>query len=113
MLLRGADDGDPPSVRPGEAAQLAEKIVDLPAVADRVAAHQRGAVHDAVGEEGSSPRGEEVALVAAQGEEGKAVAAVRLDERPRGPSLPHGLRDGVAEGPEPEVEGGDAEGDDD
>ena len=104
MRLGGADHREPPAVRASDAPELGEELVDLGLVADRIAADERRARDDAVREEGSPRRREEVALVAPQREEGEAVAAVRVDERARDPPLPHRLRDRVPERPQPEVE---------
>src|SRR6476469_3783636 len=111
MLLRGAHDRESPATRADDSAELAEEGVDLLVGADGVAADERGSCHDAVGEKGAARRREEVALVAPQREEGEAVAAIRVHERPCRPPLADRLRDGLTEGPEPEVEGCDAERD--
>ena len=78
-------------------------------VAHRVAADQRRARDDAVREERAPGRREEVALVAPQREERQAVVPVRVDERACDPPLADGLRDGVRQRPQPEVERGEAE----
>ena len=84
-----ADDREPPAAGADEPPQLGEEVVDLRLVADGIAADERRAGDDAVREEGAARGREEIALVAAQREEGEAVAAVRLDERPRDPPLAH------------------------
>ena len=83
MLVERADDREPPAVRVRDAPELREQRVELRLVADRVAADERGAGDDAVGEERAPRRREEVALVAPQREEREAVAAVRVDELAR------------------------------
>src|SRR5205085_1409211 len=62
------------------------------------------AVDDAVGQERAAARREEVALVAAEREEGEAVAAVLADESLRVPALRRGLARPQGERPEPQVE---------
>ena len=98
-------------MRAGDAPQLGEELVDLRLLPDRIAADERRAGDDAVGEERPARRREEIALVAAEREEGEAVGAVRVHERARHPPLPHRLRDSLSERPQPEVEGGEAEDD--
>ena len=105
VLLGRADDRESPAARARDASQLRKQRVDLRLVADGIAADERRARDDAVGEERAAGRREEIALVASQREEREAVAAVAVDERPRDPPLAHRLRDGVAERPQPEVEG--------
>ena len=110
MHVGCADDRQPPAAGADETAQLREQVVDLGLVADGIAADECRPGDDAVREEGA-PRGrEQVALVAAQREEGEAVAPVGLDERPRDSPLPDRLYDGVAERSQPEVEREEAEG---
>ena len=110
MHVGCADDGQPPAAGADETAQLREQIVDLGLVADGISADECRPGDDAVREEGT-PRGrEQVALVAAQREEGEAVAPVSLDERPRDSPLPDRLYDRMAERSQPEVEREDAEG---
>ena len=111
VRVGGADDREPPAARAGDPAQLREEVVDLRLVADRIAADEGRSRDDAVGEKGAARRREEIALVAAQGEEGKAVAAVRVDQLPRHAPLPHRLRDSVSERTQPEVERERAEDD--
>ncbi len=111
VLLGRAHHRQPPPVRARAAPQFGEQQVDLGVVADGIAADEGRPRDDAVGEESAAGRREEVALVAPQREEGKAVAAVSLDQRARHAALPHRLGDGVAERPQPEVEGEEAEGD--
>ena len=91
-----------------DAPELGEQRVELRGVADRIAADERGARHDAVGEERATRRREEEALVAPQREEGEAVAAVLLDELARDPPLAHRLRDRLRQGPQPQAEHGEA-----
>ena len=110
MRVGGADDREPPAARAGDPAQLREEVVDLRLVADRIAADEGRSRDDAVGEKRAARRREEIALVAPQGEEGEAVAAVGLHKRPRGPPLADRLRDDLAERPQPKVEGEEAEG---
>jgi hypothetical protein len=63
-----------------EALEVGEQRVELVRIADGVAADEGCAGDDAIGEEGAVRRGEVVALVAPEGEEGEAVAPVRVDE---------------------------------
>jgi hypothetical protein len=96
---------EPPPVRVHDPPQLREQVVDLSIVADRVPADEGGSRDDAIGEEGAARRREEIALVASQGEEREAVTPVFVHQRPRHAPLRDGLRDGMAERPQPEVEG--------
>ena len=111
MRVGGADDREPPAARAGDPAQLREEVVDLRLVADRIAADEGRSRDDAVGEKRAARRREEIALVATQGEEGKAVAAVHVDQLPRHAPLPHRLGDSVSERTQPEVERERAEDD--
>ena len=88
---------EPPAARTDEASQLGEERLDLRLVTDGIAADKRRSRHDAIGEEGAPGPREEVALVAAQREEGKAVAAVGVDQARMKPPLPNRLRDRVPE----------------
>ena len=99
VLLGGADDREPPAAGANETAQLREEVVDLRLVADGIAADEGRSTDDAVGEKRAPGGREEVALVASQGEEGEAVAAVGLDQVTGDPPLPHRLGDGIPEGP--------------
>src|SRR5581483_1025638 len=78
LRVRRAEHGEPPAVGPHERAELGQERVQLVLVPDRVAAHERGSGDDAIGEECTSRRREEVALVAPEREEGQAVAPVRV-----------------------------------
>ena len=82
-VSRCAEHREPPAARARDAPELGEQRVELRLVADRIAADERRAADDAVGEERAPRRGEEVALVAPQREEREAVAAVRVDELAR------------------------------
>ena len=107
LLAARPEDRDPPAVRAREPAELGQQLVELVLVPDGIAADERGACDDPVRQEGAPVRREQVALVAAQGEEGQAVAAVGLDEPPRGAPLFDGLADAGRERPEPEIERAD------
>ena len=87
-------------MRAREALQLGEELVDLVVVSDRVAADEGRSPDDAVREESAAGRREEIALVVPQGEEGEAVAAVGIHERPDQPPLPHRLGDGLPQRPQ-------------
>src|SRR5207237_4920390 len=86
-LRARAEDRDPPGAVVGEAPEGGEEFRDVAGLADRVAADERAAVHDAVGEERAPARREEVALVAAEREEREAVVAVLANEPLREPPL--------------------------
>ena len=104
MLLGRAEDGEAPAVRLCDAPELGEQRVELLLVADRVGADERGAGDDAVREERPPRRREEVALVAAEGEEREAVAAVRVHERASDAALADGLPRRLRDRAEPEEE---------
>src|SRR5205085_4363764 len=105
VRLGCAEHGEAPAVRANDAPELGQERVELGLFADWIAADERRARDDAIHEERLPRRREEVALVAAQGEEGEAVAPICVDERARNAPLPHRLRDLVRERPQPEVQG--------
>src|SRR5581483_12115922 len=109
LRRRRPDHRQPPAAGAAEAAELREERVELVFVPYRVAADERRAGDDAVGEERAPSRREQVALVPTESEEREAVLPVALHERPRGAPLRDGLRHGLPERPQPEVEPGEPE----
>ena len=95
QALRRPEHGEAPPARMRDSPELEKQGVELLLVTDGIAAHERRAPDDAVGEKRAARRREEEALVAAQREEREAVAAVGLDELSHEPPVAHRLRDHV------------------
>ena len=98
------EDRHPPAARLRDPAELRDELAGFGLVADRVTAHERDAVDDPVREERASARREEVALVAAQGEEAQRVAAGLADYALGRSPCNRALLQLRGDGTEPEVE---------
>src|SRR5207244_12644723 len=84
LEVGGAEEREPPAVRVDDAAELGQQLVEFFLLADQVAADERAAADDAVGEECASARREEPALVPAQREERERVPTISLEDRESG-----------------------------
>src|SRR5439155_20712226 len=97
--LRCSEDRQTPATRVRDAPELEEKRIELRLVTNGITAHECRASDDPIGEDRVPRRREEEALVATQGEEREAVAAVGIDELSYQPPVADGLRDDVRERP--------------